>query len=373
MTKRVLVTGAANIGKAGVATIVYKWGQHFDQNEIVYDYLMQSGLPDLKFQLAIKEKGGVIHTCTRNKNFFAIIQWVTDIIKEYQYKTLHVNSDSAYIAAAYIFAAKKAGIKDIYVHSHCTKIDDPNGFRRLLKTVFHRICEPYVWTNTKKYLACSKLAGEWMFGKKRVESNKYKTIYNGVEVDEYLYDEEKRSEIRKHLGCENKYVLANIGRLSYQKNQEFLINLFARYRMVNPNSMLMVVGDGELKEQLKNQVKKLKLEKDILFLGNRDDVPQLLSAFDVLVMPSRFEGLPVTMVEAQMASLPCVVSSRITQEAMFSPNVAFVPGWDVDKWIAEIERMRMAKREKLEESKRRSTFNIEIASKELQDILKGID
>ena len=135
--ERVLVTGAANIGKAGVATIVYKWGQHFDNDICVYDYLMQSGTPDDKYVTAIKNKGGRIFTMENPTDYKKVIDWVTSVIRDNNYRTIHINSDSAYIAAAYIYAAKRGGIENIYVHSHCTQIDDNNKTLRFIKTVLH--------------------------------------------------------------------------------------------------------------------------------------------------------------------------------------------------------------------------------------------
>ena len=369
MVKRVLVTGAAKIGKAGVATIVYKWGQHFDSDTVVYDYLMQSGLPDAKYQRAIKNKEGVIYTFSGKKTIINIIHWVTTVIKDNDYKILHINSDSAYVAAAYIYAAKKAGIEKIYVHSHCTQIDDSNDVCRAIKTVLHKICMPYVCANTNMYLACSKIAGEWMFGKRNVHTDKYRTIYNGVEVKDYLYNTDVRESIRDTLNLKDKYVLANIGRLSFQKNQKYLITLFAKYHDINPNSMLFIVGEGELLDQLKNMVSQLNLQDAVVFMGVRNDVSLLLSAFDVLVMPSRFEGLPVTMVEAQMADLPCVVSGNITREAKFTANVQYVENWEIDSWIAAIENAKLFKRKRSEEEKASSKFNIINASKALQEVL----
>ncbi|MBR1571732.1 MAG: glycosyltransferase [Lachnospiraceae bacterium] len=370
MTKRVLVTGAANIGKAGVATIVYKWGQEFDSNVVIYDYLMQSGLPEEQYQNAIRNKGGIMFTCDHKKSMMGTIKWVTDTIRDNKYETIHINSDSAYIAAAYIYAAKRAGIRDIFVHSHCTQIDDTNNVRRTIKVLLHKICKPYVCSNTKMFLACSRVAGEWMFGKQNTESEKYKTIYNGVDVENYLFDKEERDSIRSELGLKDKFVLANVGRLSYQKNQDYLIKTFATYHRKNPDSMLVIVGDGELKSQLHNQVKALVLEDSVIFTGLRGDVPSILSAVDVLVMPSRFEGLPVTMVEAQMADLPCVVADTITREAKFTKNVVYVNGWNEEEWVDAIELTRRVERIQKAEEKRNSVFNIKIAALELQTILE---
>lgn len=369
--KRVLVTGAANIGKAGVATIVYKWGQQFDSEKVVYDYLMQSGLPEEKYQDAIREKGGIIYTLNEKRSMLGIIKWVQEIIESNNYKVLHINSDSAYIAAAYIFAAKRAGIEHIYVHSHCTQIDDNNKIKRFIKTTIHKICKPYVIRNTDMFLACSKLAGEWMFGKKNTNSKKYKTIFNGVEVESYLYDANIRNQYRSDLKFEDSFVIGNIGRFSYQKNQDFLVEVFSRFIKSHPNSKLVFVGGGELESSIKDKVNTLGLNEKVVFLGLRNDVPSLLSAFDVMVMPSRFEGLPVTMVEAQMASLPCVVSANITDEAQFTANIQYVQGWESEKWIDAINRYLDIERKCDRIELLSSAFNIEIATRELMEILLG--
>ncbi len=369
--KRVLVTGASHIGKAGVATIVYKWGQHFDEDICVYDYLMQSGLPDEQFVRAIKNKGGRIYTMSGSKSGTQIIKWVTSVIREEKYNTIHINSDSAYIAAAYIYAAKKGGVKNIYVHSHCTQIDDNNIVRRFLKTLMHYLCRYYVKKNTKLFLACSSVAGEWMFGKHIDKHPRYVLICNGVEVAEYLYDEGNRNKYRNKLDVKGKTVLGNIGRISFQKNHEFLIDVFEKYHQSNKQSVLVLVGTGDLLDEIKNKVRAKNLESCVLFLGQRNDVPKLLSAIDVLVMPSRFEGLPVTMVEAQMASLPCVVSDAITKEADITGRVIFQKLKDYDKWIPAIEEALRYKRPISRDVLESSEFNIDIAAHKLQSVLVG--
>ena len=368
--KRVLVTGAANIGKAGVATIVYRWGQEFDSSKLVYDYLMQSGLPEQQYLEAIAQKGGKVFTMPAGTQHpFSIIKWIEKIVEENKYETIHINTDTAYIAAAYIYAAKKGGIRHIFVHSHCTQVDDNNKVTRRIKTLLHKVFISYVCRNSEKYLACSKLAGCWMFGKKNVESNNYRTIYNGIAVEPYLYNERVRNSYREQMGLSGKLVIGNIGRFSYQKNHEFLIEIFSDLIKTVDEAVLVLVGTGELEFKLKNLVNEYGIIEKVLFLGIRGDVPSLLSMFDVLVMPSRFEGLPVTMVEAQMNSLPCVVSGTITREAQFTETVTYVTGWNNNKWVGAIthaiETGRVIAPDKLLKSK----FNIHRAARELQQLL----
>lgn len=366
---RVLVTGAANIGKAGVATIVFKWGQHFDSNKLVYDYLMQSGLPEQKYIDAINSKGGKIYTINnRKKGPFSIINWITKIVRDGEYKTIHINSDSAYIAAAYIYAAKRGGIKNIYVHSHCTQIDDNRALVRTIKVILHKLCMPYVKKNSKMYLACSEVAGEWMFGKDIGRSPKYKIIYNGVEADRYAFNESVRMKYRKELGIDDYVVIGNIGRFSFQKNHDFLIDIFSAIKNGDSKYKLLLVGTGELEESIRAKVRALGLDNDVLFLGQRGDVPELLSAMDVFVMPSRFEGLPVTMVEAQMSSLPCVVSDNITREAKFIEAVSFLHLDMIPVWETKIEEYSRIQRSSIAIPKN-SPFNIRNAAFDLEGVI----
>ena len=374
MKKRVLVRGASKIGKAGVATIVYKWGQKFNQDVLVYDYLMQSGLPDEEYQVEILKKSSKMFTLNTNKkDVFNIFGWIKKIIEQEKYDTIHINTDTAYMAAFYIYVSERAGIKNIYVHSHCSQIDDLNKVRRTLKIIAHYMFRKYVSKHTKMYLACSRVAGEWMFGKENVNTNKYRTIYNGVEVEKYLYNSEIRELYRKQLSLSNKYVIGCIGRFSYQKNHDFLLDIFHKLQQSDENALLLLIGEGELEDKLREKVELLRIGKKVKFLGVRDDVPKLLSAMDILVMPSRFEGLPVTMVEAQMASLPCVVSENITKEAKFTDDVTYVNGYNVDDWVGAIKNYQQIdiKRENNGDKLRESKFNINNATIDLQNILIG--
>lgn len=368
--KRVLVTGGYNIGSAGVATIVYNWGQNFDSSKIVYDYLMQRGLPQKHYLEKIQEKGGKIHTLSkRNKNAIGIIKWITQIVKDNNYDILHINTDTAYIAAAYIYAAKKGGVKKIFVHSHSTQIDETDIWKRMIKNLLHRLCRAYVKSNSLLYLACSEPAGEWMFGKKGVCTSKYRFIYNGVRLEDYSFKSEVRVIMRKELGIGDELVLGNVGRLAYQKNHMFLLEIFEGIYRMHKNCKLILVGSGPLENELKEKAKRMGIEKNIMFLGIRNDIAQILQAMDVFVMPSKFEGLPVTLVEAQASSLPCVISNVITQEVKFTDYVKSVDLTEpVEVWCKVIEDACKMKRNANVNQLEISPFNIKNASLELQKV-----
>lgn len=365
-----LVTGASRIGKAGVATIVYQWGKHFDTSRVIYDYLMQGGLPDWRFQSEIKKQGSRMYTLPSGKStIWNIIRWVTHIVRKGRYRVIHINTDSAYIAAAYIFAAKRGGIKKIVVHSHSSFIDENEIFKRFIKIILHKVFVLYVKANVNCQLACSREAARWMFGKK----NNCGFIPNGIEVGPYCFDIDSRRIIRDELKIGEKVALCNIGRLAFAKKHAFLIQVFKQYHSVYEKSILYIIGTGKLESRLRKIVKKNRLEDSVIFLGQRHDIGKLLSAMDIMVMPSRFEGLPVTLVEAQMSDLPCVVSGAVTREADFTGNVRYVDSWNVDEWVSVISSIPDIRRGMKDELKKDSIFNVEIAVKKLMDeLLEGL-
>ena len=175
------------------------------------------------------------------------------------------------------------------------------------------------------------------------------------------------------MGLSGKFVIGNIGRFSYQKNHKFLIEVFTELSKTDSNAVLVLVGTGELEFQLKALVNECEITDKVFFLGTREDVPSLLSMFDVLVMPSRFEGLPVTMVEAQMNSLPCIVSGSITREAQFTETVSFITGWDKDKWVGAIRDAVKVGRLSTPDKLFKSKFNIHSAARELQQLLLELE
>lgn len=313
--KKVLVTGASNIGKAGVATILYNWGQNFDRDSVVYDYLAQRGLPDKEFQDNIALQGGQIFVpnlpkSNKIKKMLNIIGWIEKVLKENKCDVFHINSDSAYLAAIYIAIAKRAKIKHIIVHSHSTMIDDLNKITRSIKIAMHYICRGYVRKNAEVKLACSKDAGKWMFA-----SDTSVTIPNGIALDKFEYDEQYRNEQRKELGIEDKFAVGCVGRLSYTKNHLFSIKIFQEILKQKPDSVFLIIGEGEERHIIEQYVRENNLTGKVILLGNRFDVNKLLSCIDVFLLPSRFEGLGIVYIEAQASGMPVFASDVIPEEA----------------------------------------------------------
>ena len=313
--KRVLVTGASNIGKAGVATMVYNWGQNFEEGDIVYDYLSQRGFPEKQYIDAIKKQNGRIYVPNKlSKNMVVknmqIIKWIFHVLKSGKYEHIHINSDTSYLATIYFLIAKFAKVNNIIVHSHSTMVDEKSKLKRIVKVALHYFFRPWVKKANGK-LACSTAAGVWMFGK----GERVAVIPNGVCLDKYKFSKENRIKHRELMGIEEELVIGCVGRLAYQKNCLMTIEIFEEMIKVRPNTILWFIGEGPLREELQTYISQKHLSDKCFLFGNRDDVDELMSAMDLFLLPSRFEGLGIVYIEAQASGMPVFASDCVPDEA----------------------------------------------------------
>ena len=242
-------------------------------------------------------------------------------------------------ASIYFPIAKKHDIKTI-VHSHSTS----NGSG--IKSVAKIILQYPLRYEADYFFGCSLKAGEWLFGKKIVQSDRYFTIKNAIDTQKYFFNRKQRSILRNQLRIEEDVtVFMHVGRLHEAKNHIFLLHVFAMLIKEIPNSMLLLVGDGELSSEIEKQIEQLNLKSYVKMLGARTDIPDILNAADVFLFPSKWEGLPVTVVEAQASGLPCLVSDKITKEVGISELVKFLP---IDKgtqvWIDAIKETDLTRK-----------------------------
>ena len=178
-----------------------------------------------------------------------------------------------------------------------------------------------------------------MFGK-----HKFQIMNNAIDAKKFIYNEEVRKQKRVELGVEDKFVIGHVGRFNLQKNHEFLVKRFADFAKTNEDAILVLIGNGELQEKIKEMAKEYGIETKVKFLGLREDIPQLLQAMDLFLFPSLFEGLPVTLVEAQAAGLPCVISDMITDEIMITDQISKVSlSGNTSLWNQEIAKYRYSK------------------------------
>lgn len=245
------------------------------------------------------------------------IQNLRDIISSEKIAIVHAHT---YFNSMFsILAAKLEGVKVRITHSHNTKSEESMS---IAKKVYSVVAKATINMLSTAYFACGVDAGRAMY----YVMNKFTVINNGIPLEEFRYDKSARKKLRSHFKiAADETVLMNVGRFELQKNHTFLIDIYAEYLKLNPNSKLALLGDGSLREEIESKVETLGIQSKVIFMGKRSDVNKLYSLADVLLLPSLHEGLPVTMVEAQANGLRCVVSSEVDKEAGFTECVKFFP------------------------------------------------
>lgn len=330
-TMRILVF--APLGVGGVASLMLDIQKSIDRDKLNFDYLDFHNQVEEQEHIAY-ELGSRKMVASADEIKFKPLRGfvrffrVKRICKNNNVKVLHFNYGSP-IGFLTMLAAKLGGVKWITFHSHNGGVTNQG----MLGTIVGNICRPLLNLVVDDYWACSSLAAEFSFPKKISKQKKYRFVPNGIILNKFKYDEDEREKVRKELSIEDKYVVGHAGRFNLQKNHEFLIDIFARIHEKQSNAILLLFGIGDLQDKIKEKVSSLGLSDCVRFCGASSEMNRMYQAMDVFLMPSLFEGLPVTGVEAQAAGLPIVFSDTITREVAVSPNVEYISLKDsVDIW-----------------------------------------
>ena len=272
------------------------------------------------YEKEVMELGGRIYRVPlRTKQPIKTFKAIYDVVKNNNYMHVLKLCDTP-IGVYDLLAAKMGGAKVL-----CVRSCNAGSFNSKLGRLVNDLLRPLLNFITDVKIAPSRLAAEFTFGKAAVKAGKVKFIHNGVDLNVYKYDEENRRKVRREFGiADEQFVVGHIGRFNQQKNHKFLIEVFVEVLKQQPNALLMLVGDGEKKSEIKEQIDALGIGKSVVFTGIRSDVPALLSAMDVFVFPSFYEGMPNTVIEAQATGLPCVIADTITKEAGFTGLVKYI-------------------------------------------------
>lgn len=243
----------------------------------------------------------------------------------------------------YCYVAKRLGIPVRVVHSHCAGIKRGRGY--YLKKLAHEGCKRLFARMPTRRLACSGTAATWLYPKRYLPA--CEIISNGIEPEKFRFDLSKRMEVRSGLGLDDKFVLGTVGRCEQEKNQRFLLSLMNSLHKHSPDYVLLVVGEGSLLGTLQQEAETLGVSKQVIFYGASSDVPAMLCAMDLFLLPSYMEGNPISSIEAQTNGLICLLSDTISNEARLTPTLQFLPISDgVEPWVQAILRINRDDREK---------------------------
>lgn len=332
---RVLQIGMTkNIG--GLETYLMQQFEHLDKSKVTYDFVNITSEDEIVFKDKILQAGSRIYGVrSRHSNpirhYWQWIKLLQRVSKDY--KAIVLNSNSiTYVFP--IFIARFSGIPLRIMHSHNSGFEQSIGIAKRIIIAMNR--HLLKWGATD-YFACSKLAGQWMFG----EKSHFTVIPNGIDCQKFDFNPVKRDEIRNRLGLSGKFVVGHVGRFTYQKNHAFLLRIFREILKVRSDAHLLLIGDsvGDLSylDEAKAYVEEQGIQQAVQFLGMRKDVPTLMQGMDCFILPSRFEGLPVVGIEAQAAGLPCFFSDTITREVGITELAEFISLDDsAQKWAKTI-------------------------------------
>lgn len=315
--KRVLQIGMTN-NLGGIENYLINYYRTIDKEKVQFDFVNIYS-SKLCFSDEITEMGGKIYDVPNYyKHPLKYLKTLKRIIKDNNYEVVHCNMNSAVMLFPLI-AAKLAKVKTIIAHSHNSSSD--KGF---LKELLHNFNKKFIPFFATDYFACSETAGKWFFNKKIINSSKFRIINNAIDTKKFSYSDFDRKLIRNELNIkEDEFVIGHVGRFNKQKNHAFLINVFSELLKIKDNSKLVLVGTGDEQKNIINMVKSLNIEDKVLFLNNRNDVNKLFSSFDIFILPSLYEGLPLVGVEAQANGVSCIFSDNITKELLLNDNVSF--------------------------------------------------
>lgn len=354
--RKVLIVNIANLGYGGISSVIMNYVRKTYQ-DVDYGVVLCSAVEE-KLVDELRSYGVKIFLppYSRRRKPFAYSIWLKKMLKEYKYDIIHVHGSSSTMYSE-IHAAKQAHVPIRVAHSHSSSCK---------YVTIHKVLKPFLNRELTHAIACSDSAGKWLFTKA------YSILPNGIDVDKFAFSQTIRDEYRKKMGLEDKFVIGHIGYMDTEKNHMFLLRVFKKLVEVRPDARLLLIGDGRLRSEIEQYIEENQLSDVVQVLGNRTDVANLYQCMDIFVLPSLFEGLPVTLVEAQSAGLRCLVSSAVTTQANITGDVQYlsVDDENMGEWIRMLSENGDVTRNRsvFAETMGNSAFNI---SKSVEALLQA--
>ena len=268
----------------GVESVVMNYYRNIDKSKVQFHFICDEDSTDIPYE-EIEKLGGKVIIVPPYQKLFKYQKELYKVFKENNYKIVHSHINALSVFPLRI--AKKAGVPIRIAHSHST-----SNKKEWKKNIVKNILRPFSKLYANKFFACTKHAGEWLFGKKIIERKELNVINNAIDLKKFEFNEKTREDLRKELGIkEDTLIIGHVGRFMKQKNHEFLIEVFKELIKKNDNSILMLIGQGPLLNDMKQKVRDLKIEDKVKFMGQVTDVEKYYNIMDVFLFPSIYEGL----------------------------------------------------------------------------------
>ena len=315
----------------GTETIALNYYKNFDHNKISMDFLFYGPSLD-RFNDELEKNGDKVYNVAYySKHLFKSIIQIRKIVKSNHYDVVHAQLNALNFFP--LFAAWLGGAKVRLASNHSTA----NLKMEFKKSLLKYILRPTCGIMATHFAACSKYAGKWAFGSSIVNSNKFRVIPNAIDLDKFRYNEEIRKKVRNDEEWNGKFIIGHVGRFVEQKNHRFIIDLFEKIYIKNNNARLILIGEGDLEQEIKDIVKSKKLSDVVSFYGIRFDVNLLMQGMDLFLFPSIYEGLGNVITESQAASLMSLSSDAVPLEVKMTEFAQFLSLNDsIDIWVNKV-------------------------------------
>ena len=348
-----------SLNRGGAETMLMNYYRKIDRRQFQFDFVVH----DVNIGVYVDEViqlGGHIYYVPkfRGYNIVSCIRAWQKIFREAKEDRI-VHGHMPSTAGLYLVLARINGrMAIVHAHSDDRTNEDSIG-RRIARKILYQLTRQVA----QQFYGCSKRAGEARYGKAIVKSDTFALWYNAVDYERFTFRQEVRDSLREKLGLSAKtFVVGHVGRFTWAKNHEFLIQLFEDFHRKHPDSCLLLVGDGELRNKLEHQIKVLGISKSVFMTGAVDNVEDYMTVMDVFVFPSHYEGLPTVNVEAQVSGLNCLISNNVTKEVCIAPRqVKFLPLTDKSLWLSELENNTLTGRQPVNKALHNRDYDIDQA------------
>lgn len=306
---KVLIINTVRFHINGMSTIIMNYHKYIDESKIHFDFVVNEYIEDI-YRKQIEEKNGKIFILkNRNKFPFLYIKNLRKIIRQGNYDVIHIHGNSALMTVELIASNKERKAKKL-VHAHNTDCTH----KIIHKFLYNKFIKSFDYA-----LACSDAAGKWLYG-----DNKYIVINNGIDERNFSFDINLRNKLRAEQNISGNFVMLHVGLFNKQKNHDFLIDIFYEVIKREPEAILRLVGQGDLLNNIKNKVRSLGIENNVMFAGTTNNPEKEYNMADVLVFPSLYESFGLVTVEAQCTGLPCVVSDNVPKDIKITDDIDFL-------------------------------------------------
>ena len=341
----------------GIKSVIMNYYENIDRDIIQFDFIVDSDSP-LKDYSDIEKLGGRVFEIPPVQNLWGHIFECRKILISGNYLIAHAYINTLNVFP--MFAAKLAGVPIRIAENLST------AHHKEKKTFVKIALKPLCKLFPTHLAANSKFSGEWLYGEKSMDN--CKILYNAIDLDNFHYDTELRKKTRATYGWTDKFVIGHIGRYQYQKNHEFLIEIFNELHKIDDSAILILIGYGDLKDYIFEKIDRYGLVEYVVDLGSREDISQFYNAMDCFVLPSFYEGLPVVGIESQATGVPCVVSTEVTKETKITDVIEFI---DLDEgaevWARRILEWKNYKRKCVDDQITASGYNIKNEAHQLKE------